>query len=170
MKIEQSGYVKLIEGKVLRDIGRASDMAWLSIGNTIKVRNLKGKEVLKGTFAIHIQCPWRMIDNEKSCILFSSYDMYMPNKVFSQKKDFDWDIQGANLYDEKVIEWKNRYGDVLIESVYISSLGDLKMKLSNGHSIEIFINTSSSEECWRFFECNTKKKHLVYQGTGSVLQ
>lgn len=59
---------------------------------------------------------------------------------------------------------------VIINSVYFSSVGDLKIQLSNGHVIEIFVNATSDKECWRFFESNTKKAHLVFKGTGPVFQ
>lgn len=164
--MEQLDDIKVIEGEILRDIGRASDMAWLSIGRTIEVNNLKGEKILKGTYAIHIQCPWRMVDTKNNIILFTSHDMYLPNKELNGNEHFDWDIQGENLYDKKVQEWKRKYPEVVINHIQVNRLGDLSMQLSNCHTIELFMNTSTNNECWRFFECNTGKKHVVFQGTG----
>lgn len=165
--ISMNEHIDILSGEVLRDIGRASDMLWLSFGKTIKIINRRGKEVLKGTYAIHVQCPWRIVDQNLSTILLTSSDIYHPNSKFEVNNEFNWDIQGNNRFDEKVTKWKAHNKSVFVNEIEISSIGDLRIILNNGEVIEIFINKSTNTECWRFFECGTKKQHMVVTGQGA---
>lgn len=161
-----SEHVGILSGETLRDIGRACDMLWLSFGKTIKTVNRKGKEVLKGTYAIHVQCSWRVVDQNTKDILFTSSDIYLPNSNLEMDSEFDWDIQGNNRFDEKVVQWKKDNKSIIVNKIVASDTGDLNIILNNRNTIEVFINKSVNKECWRFFECSTKKQHMVINGNG----
>ena len=126
-----SNYINIIKGQPLINIGRAADMAWIGFGKTIKVKNYKGIEELKSSFALHLQCPWRMVDTENKKILFTAYDMYLPNSSTEWTDDFDWDIQGINRYDEQAKKWFGNNKNIIVEEVELNELGDLKIILSN---------------------------------------
>jgi len=74
-------YMKIIEGELLREIGRAADMCWISFGKTIKVKDYRGDEELKGTYALHLQLPWRITDENTENIIIASSDMYEFNNT-----------------------------------------------------------------------------------------
>lgn len=163
-------YISNLIGEPIIDFGRATDMAWISLGKTFKVKNHKNEETEKSTFAIHLQCPWRMIQGHGCEILFASHDIYVPNTMTEWNEDFDWDVQGINLFDEKVSRWKSDNIPAYVVDLQYSNLGDLKLILSNNNILEVFINTSSNNECWRFFECGVDKEHLVVSGNNDEFQ
>jgi hypothetical protein len=157
-------YIKIIENEPLEDIGRAADMLWLSFGKLVKVIFDYGLEEMKGSFAIHLQCPWRMVDLNLNTILFTSYDIYLPKSTIEWSEDFDWDIQGNNLCDEGIKKWKNKYNQPYVENINVSSLGDLRILLSNNNILETFNDNSTHHEKWRFFKNFGDERHLVVMG------
>ena len=48
----------------------------------------------------------------------------------------------------------------------MNSVGDLKIDFSNGYVLEIFIDTSEEEECWRILKMESDEKHYVVYGKG----
>jgi len=165
-----NNYVNVIKGQPLIDIGRAADMAWICFGDIIKVKNYKGEYVEKSSFALHLQCPWRMVDTVNKKILFTAYDMYLPNSSTEWTEDFDWDIQGINRYDEQAKKWFGDNKNIIVEEIELDELGDLKIILSNHYNIEVFVNKSNETECWRFFEPGKDKEHFVMTGKGYSFQ
>lgn len=158
-------YIKIIEGELFNGIGRAADMCWVHFGETIQVNDYKGDIVEKGTYALHLQCPWRIIKKEEQQIIsLGSYDIYEPKSTMEWSEDFDWDVQGMNLFDEKLSAIKIYEKVIHIKSVKINTLNDLKIIFSNECILETFINSSTDNECWRFFKCNSHENHLIATG------
>lgn len=153
-------YIKKIVGKQLLDVGRASDMLWLAMGEIIVVNDYKGNKTEKSSLALHVQCPWRLVNQKEKSIFIASYDIYEVDE------ELDWDVQGNNLFDQKIREWKNVDDSVYISNVCVNNIGDLEISISNDYVFQIFVNTSTEEECWRFFECNTGKAHFLMTGKG----
>jgi hypothetical protein len=164
MEKSAKDFISSLCGEPVLNVGRASDMAWFSFGEKIKDLDSYGKEVIKSSLALHLQCPWRMIDKRHEQVLFGSYDMYEPNTSTVWTKEFDWDIQGINLFDEKAKIWINANNDLHITSINYLAFGDLKVTFSNNSFLEVLINTSAAVECWRFL--HYKKRHLIQKGCG----
>jgi len=76
--------------------------------------------------------------------------------------EFDWDILGNNLYDEKIKTWLESH-DRTISDYKLEKNLDLTVTFDDGDVLEIFINTTTTTECWRFFECNSHD-HVVVSG------
>lgn len=153
--------MKLIEGKQLQKIGRAVDIIWLAIGETIECI-IANKMRLRSTYAIHISCACRVssINHE---ILFTGDDKYCPKPGLTLDENFDWDVEGNNLFDYKAKIWFSSNSPIYVKSVEISRLGDLKILFDNGDVLEAFVSYSE-EESWRFFEPCMNKKHFVVSG------
>ncbi|KMZ54871.1 hypothetical protein [Dorea sp. D27] len=164
-----NSFIKELEGQAFRKIGRASDMCWISFGKTIIVKDYKGNDVEKGTYALHIQCPWRIIKNSTQKLLLTSNDIYEPSSNLQWTEEFDWDRMGNNLFDENVKQWNDENG-IYVLNVDISQLGDIRINLSNGMTFESFLNISTDDEAWRFFKCNSKDKHMICSGLGIVFE
>lgn len=117
-----------------------------------------------GKYVLHIQCPFRIISNIGK-IIVTSYDIYLDeNGEFLT--NMRWDIKGKNLYDIECKKWFAVNRNLFVKNVDINLQGDLKIIFSNDDKLEIFVNCSTDEECWRFFEVNANKKHLVISGIG----
>ena len=167
-------------------IGRACNMLWLGIGKELIVLNKNGEEVKKSTFAIHVQSAWRIVNRERNEIVVASSDIYVPNsKIVKQdfhsnwhatgirildskhnEKEFDWDVQGNSLFDEKAQQWLDTSNPINVKEYKITRWGDLLLTFSNDDRLEIYVDCSDEAECWRFFQCESNNKHLVVTGTG----
>lgn len=153
--------LKMIKNQHLLDIGRASNLLWLSIGEPITCIDRRGEKVEKGTYALHVQASWRIISYEKKMIKLASSDMYMPKSSLEWTEEFNWDIQGNNLFDEKAREWFDKNAPLVLEECEWKDAGDLLIKFSNNDYLQVFVDCSAEEEMWRIFQCNTKEPHYV---------
>ena len=103
--------------------------------------------------------------------MMSQRDIFCPSSEIMAEYDedeFEWDIVGNNRFDE---ESQNHFVDTtmdfFVKKITISDVGDLTISLTNDFSIDIFVDSSENEECWRFFEAgNTNNSHLVVTGDG----
>lgn len=168
MEIEE--YLKILVDKPLINIGRASNMLWLGFGVLIRTVDYKGNDILKSSISLHVQSTWRVINRGKKLIQFASSDIYTPNSNLEWSNDFDWDIQGINLFDEKSKKWFSNNQDVFVKEYRVNDGGDLQLLFSNEDVLEIFINVSDDSECWRLFEYNSSREHLVVTGQGGIFE
>lgn len=146
-------------------IGRAGDLCWMLFGSSFKEKNVLGKEVEKGEYSLHLQCPWRIRDMEDSSIKLASGDIYEPRSSIEWNENFNWDVQGNNLFDEKVEHLFSKEKMILVEKISVLEDGDLEMIFSNKFVLECFIAISIKEECWRFFKHGSKKHLIIYGNT-----
>lgn len=146
--------IKKIKGAKNIRIGRSVDLIWIAM------KGLDGKD-----YAIHMQTFFRFCSEEK--VLITDMDKYQPISSMTEIQDFNWDVRGNNLLDMWCYEFnKNLSDDIFIEFVEINDFGDLKIIFSNSITLTVFVDTTSDEECWRFFEWHSDKKHLVITGEG----
>ena len=61
-------------GKAMWTCRRASDMAMFHVGSRRHVRTFKGEPAEIGEYALHVQCPWRIVRNDS--IVVASGDLY----------------------------------------------------------------------------------------------
>lgn len=166
--LEIEDYLKILKDKPIINIGRASNMLWIGFGEPLKVYDYKGNEVTKSSISLHVQSTWRIINKGEKKIKVASSDMYTPNSNLEWSDDFNWDIQGNNLFDEKSKRW---LGDnIFVKDYKINRWGDLLLLFSNEDSLEIFVNVSDDSECWRLFENNSNKDHFVVTGQGVIFE
>jgi hypothetical protein len=95
--------IKLLEGKRLQKIGRAANLIWLAIGE-MRECMIANKMRLRSAYAIHITCACRVIGINRE-ILFTGGDKYFPKPGLPDDENFDWDVQGNNLFDHKAKIW-----------------------------------------------------------------
>lgn len=134
-------FPKILVGKSLKKIGRCANLAWFIFG-------------AEESFSIHVQCPWRLISNNN--VLIASNDIYVP-KDLTYSEDFNWDSIGATLFDKKAEKF-NAEEKRVVKLVDINALGDILMLFDN-IKLETFVDNSSREEQWRFFQKGGK--HMV---------
>lgn len=161
-------YLDLLLNKKIDVIGRAANLLWIGLGKQITVLDWKKREVQKNEMALHVEGMWRFIGKEG--ILFASEDMYIPKSSMEYSEDFEWEITGSNLFDEKSEQWINKEGAVYIVNYKLNELNDLTIYLSNKERIEIYANASDDSEFWRIFKCGVDEKHLVATGLGVEFQ
>jgi len=74
VKIEEK--LSVLLKQPLIDIGRASNLLWLSFGEKIVTIDRKGNEILRSKYALNVQCPWRLTKERR--IIVASKDIYIP--------------------------------------------------------------------------------------------
>lgn len=148
--------------KQLQKIGRTGSMCWIGFGKLLKVKSFKDNIIEKNEYNLNLQCPWRIKDSNSKIILASA-DIYEPNSKIVWNKDFEWDKKGNNLFDENVEKIFFKKNTILVEEVLITVNNDLIIVFSNESTLECYTDTSSEQECWRFFKIGDDK-HLVSYG------
>ncbi len=151
---EKRAYLENLRDGIIYDINRTVDMVCFSLVKSFPDVN---------EFGLHVQCSCRMISEGRKEVIFASNDRFVPRSTEEWTDDFNWDVQGENLFDEKAKEWVRENKNVFIENYQFNELGDLRLVLSNGDVFEVMVNCSS-REAWRFFECNVDTRHFVVMG------
>jgi len=141
-------------------------MLWIGMGELFETVNFKGETVKKSTMALHVQATWRIVNKPKKEIRLASSDFYSPNSATVWSEDFDWDVQGNNLFDEKARLWLTRERPIYIKEYKINRWGDLLLILSNDDCLEIYVAASDDTECWRMLKYCSDEEHLVVTGLG----
>ncbi len=135
-------------------IGRAADMIWISfIGED------------KKEYALHLQTFFRFCTEDE--VLITDMDKYQPISELKEPYDFNWDIKGENKFDK----WCEKYNKEFFEYARVKCVkaennGDLTIIFDNHIVLEVLIETTTGDECWRFFEKNNLNSHFVVTGNG----
>ena len=118
---------------ILIDIGRVLNLVWIIfIKNNIE-------------YSFHIQCPWRIIINNK--IIITDISLFE-------------DENNECIFDKEISIIKEQLINRSVKQVYISDQYDVNILLDDESHIEVFVN--DDRECWRFFEKGKiEKEHLV---------
>lgn len=168
-QIEEQGqevFLNKIIGKRIIGFNRASDMLVVAMGEEIESIDSRGKTIIKSSVALHVQSPWRLVDTNEGKIKLASSDIYIPTEEDEIMDNYEWDEHGKNLFDKRIKEWNGKNKFVYIKNCILGRLGDLKLELSSDEKLEIFINVSGEEECWRLLEHDSEKEHMVVTGRG----
>ena len=123
-----------------------------------------------GQYALHIQCPWRIIAT--GGIVTGSSDYYEPAEVEGEvvRKDSEaGNLQQKRLrnllpsYDVNTRSLVNSTGQLVVEAAFVDDLGGFELQLSGGYRLQVFPNGSRAED-WRFFAPSSEEDHLVIEG------
>lgn len=141
-------YIKTIRNSLLHqhwiNAGRISNMIILCFGS--KYDNQEDPP-----YSIHIECGMRIILNKRIAVV--SEEIYQPNPDLKGKEldHFDWDQPGTARYDFLMNSFfqKHKYSEVV--ELSISEHGDMLLQFDADFTIEIYINSTDSEdEEWCF--------------------
>lgn len=158
-----------LAGMPLWDAGRAADLLWLAFGQRLTIKDFRGKPREVGEYALHVQCAWRFVQDEK--VLAGNRDLYYPRGYNDPKQQipsgFDWDVQGANRCDEMLATlFADGAKQYVVVRVQPGHAGELILLLEGGLTLQIFPNDSLEGEHWRLFKPGSDAPHWVYTGDG----
>ncbi|AYE53337.1 hypothetical protein OEA_26940 (plasmid) [Priestia megaterium NCT-2] len=168
MREEIKLQLESLVGSKLTNIGRASNLFWLELGERLSVVR-RGRTIELSKYALNIQCSWRITRGNK--IVVASRDFYSLSSDWNEiKEDFDWDVQGNNKFDEKV-EYlvKSIKEPLTVEKIDSDEIGGLKVFLSKDFTLNVFPDSSEDDEYsefWRFFTRGKDSFHFVVTGNG----
>lgn len=161
--------IYVLKDQKLQGFGRASNMVWLHFGNVYETTNKLNMKVQKSEYALHVQCPWRLVNNNTGEIFVGSNDIYEQSGIAYKNKNADWETQGNSLFDDKVSELCVTASDIRVSNVRISRTSDLNITFSNNYQLQCFANSSSDVEYWRFIS-RSQSKHFVAYATSFKLE
>lgn len=153
--------LNVLIGQPLIDIGRASNLLWLSFGKRVVVIDRKGNEIQKGKYALNVQCAWRLTQN--SHIIVASKDVYLP-KIGLDYDSFDWEEYGSNRFDERISNFKPMITKINLSvlNITVDDIGGVIIDLESGVKFELFPDDSLEDEFWRFIINGNKSEHFVF--------
>jgi hypothetical protein len=160
MKVKIEKKLSVLLKQPLIDIGRASNLLWLSFGEKVVTIDRKGNEILRGKYALNVQCSWRLTKERR--IIVASKDIYIP-KTGLDEDAFEWEKYGENRFDEKISEFKSIMltSNVLVSKISADEIGGLIIGLDLGIKLELFPDDSLEDEFWRFIVFGDKSEHFV---------
>lgn len=150
-------------------MGRAGSVVWCAFGSKHReVLNRHGEKKIVSEYALHIQCPWRIRFNDK--LLAASHDKFYPAKRLSSTSlmNFNWHSSSRTLVDKRIEVFmrKSNKTPLFVSDVYVSEVGDMRITLNEKYFLELFSDSSVSEEYWRLFTPYSRKKHLIFSSKG----
>ena len=148
-----------IIGQAVLPLGRALDMLCIPIADVVN-RGIKGIELTR--YEVHCQCAWRLLAPSGK-IIVASDDIYRVPSYVEWSKDFRWDGEDGNLFDEKIADFNERCGEFHIEKAEVLNCHDLRIEFDNGVVFEAFAD-SSVDENWRVMQRSPRSIHLVCCG------
>jgi hypothetical protein len=127
-------------------LGRATDLVWCLFGDTVSWRNYKGEVTERSEFALHLQCPFRIILDDE--LVLGSLDLYEPLKSEQPTLPAQTD-NSTTLFDLRVEELS--IGNTLsrVISATVGRPGDITLILDSGLKLEAFITSTAGDEAWR---------------------
>lgn len=77
--------------------------------------------------------------------------MYVPSqKCEGIDEEFQWEVYGMNRFDERIEEFVEKVkSGIMVESIEADYIGGVKVFFSGNYLLEIYPDSSSTEELWR---------------------
>ena len=152
--------LNFLQGLKIQNIGRTLDMVNIGFGEPVVRKKKNGEEIIIGKFALHVQCPFRIIRDNN--IVLGYTDIFIPDEENSLVVDLN--KRNTNVFDSKV-EWlKLELKNEVVKGVYLTSINDLVIQTTN-FTIEILVCDQTSES-WRFFCVTDDSPHIVVDEDG----
>jgi hypothetical protein len=146
---------------------RTLDLECFHFGLRNTVRDRNWNEVDVGTFALHVQCPWRIVGPEGMVV--GSQDRRYPPDESADWGDFDSD--GRSLCEARIEAWLKAHAasPLRVARVDADHVGGFRIFLQEGFVLEAFPADSlrgDYSERWRLFQPSTDEAHFVVAGYG----
>ena len=144
-------------GKAMWACRRGADMATFQFGERRRVNDFYGRDTEVGEYALHVQCPWRIVRDD--VVAVGSGDLYYPASYSVGDRipeDFDWE-QNANRRDTLIENFFERGNQKFtVSSVELGVGGRCRIDFAEGPYLEIFPDDSLTHEHWRLFSTSTQ--------------
>lgn len=150
-----------LAGLPLRCIGRAADLLWVHFGEMREVPDRKGGTRTVGEWALHVQCPWRLIRAPR--ILVARRDCFYEA---DSDAHYDRDGGGESRFDRlaKPLNLQFENSPPRVELIMVDSVGGFTLHLAGCYDFEVFPDESTGSDCehWRLFQPGSEQEHFVF--------
>jgi len=159
--------LQVLVGLPLSIVRRAADMRVFHFGEVRPHRRGKGTV---GQYALHVQCPWRLIGPHT--VLTGSSDRLLPPSSDVKMDPNDpraGSLQNVRLaawlggYDEATKSHVNAAGGLIVMSASADQYGSADIVFPGEVRLQLFPDGSVDED-WRFFNTESEASHFVIEG------
>ncbi len=146
----------------------ARDIAGMKVFHFGKIVSHPSGRGTVGAYALHIQCPWRIVDEET--IITGTSDRFLEPAEGTEVNDDDHKSGNLQLikiayllkgYDAETNSFVNATEQLVVIAVNTDNYGGADLSLSGGYRLQIFPDGSLGED-WRFVEI--QGRHVVIEG------
>jgi hypothetical protein len=146
---------------------RVMNMEMFDFGDRRTQLNRKGQEVDVGEYALHVQCPWRIVGPDG--IIAASEDRKYPEEEMADWEEFDSD--SPSRCEARMAAWLREHclAPLKVDRVEADSVGGFRLLLQLGFALEAFPAHSlrgEYSEYWRLFRPSMETSHFVVTGHG----
>lgn len=162
-----------LHGKELVVARRAADLRGFHFGDLHEVDLPKEPfRSVRGDWALHIQCPWRL--DRPEGIVTGRSDLWLTEAGdMPDTPDVDG-VPNDSLQDLRIAEWLGHRDPVLgsipaaisrplVLATRALAHGGAEIDLSGGYQLTMFPDGSAGED-WRLFRCGVDEPHFVITG------
>ena len=139
---------------------QALDMVMFELGDRIITTDYKGHSVEVGKYALHITCPWRLVD--QATIIVGSDDMCIPPG--EQRGCNEPHSAGPSRFGQRATLWFEQYNGrgPIVASVRADVFGGFNLGLSQDQALEVFpADSFTDDERWRLFATDDQRNFVV---------
>ncbi|MBB5554253.1 hypothetical protein [Rhizobium lentis] len=165
IQVSLENCLQLLVGLPLSIARNAADMKVFHFGT---IRPHPSGRGTVGAYALHVQCPWRFVD-EKTIVTGTSDRFVEPADGTEPNDD---DPKSGNLqlikiasllkgYDAETNSYVNATEQLVVIAVNTDNYGGADFLLSGGYRLQVFPDGSLGED-WRFVEL--QGRHVVIEG------
>jgi hypothetical protein len=165
---ELEARVRALVGQPLVGSHRVVDLESFQFGDpAVPFVDRKGVAGLQSRYAVHVQCPWRIIIGGSLVVGYG--DLREPNSLIGDSPLFDPDKRGTTLREERLAAFYlgDRDRPRRVIEIATTQVGDLRIHLDRDTVLEVFPDTSASgREYWRLID-TLERWHLVVGRDGA---
>ena len=152
--------MQALVGLALWASGRAGNMQWFQFGGRIPRTNRHGEAREVGTYAVHVQCPWRVLDGD--VVVVGSGDLdFDPSGQLPTAGDA---TKHPTLLDVRMKQLLSK--DLRLASVDVSRLAAVRLFFSSTQVLELVPIESVPLEQWRLLRNVEPTNHWIVSSTG----
>lgn len=155
----------ILNGQKLQYINRTCDMVCIGFGNIFSKKNARGQIIDYASYALHLQCPFRIIKHGK--IIVGSNDLFL--SLSSDNEVVDLSEKDSTQFDYKISKLLQINNDIYVCETKVTIMGDIELSC-NLFDIQVLNVNSNDDESWRFFKVNSQDRHIVATGVGIDLE
>lgn len=160
MERDLSEILNELDGLILHPVGSVADMLWVHFGAPKLVPDHYGELREVGEWALHLQCPWRFIQNHR--VILASSDFYYaetgePLDTNSGSQSvFQKNAERLNLWIES--------NKVRVSSVTYSEAGAFDLIFTDDLKLTVMPSQSENitNESWLLFKPYVDEPHIVF--------
>lgn len=171
MRAQIEGVLKKLQDLPMLESGRNVDLQSFQFGPIRKVSDRHGEIRMVGTYALHVQCAWRITCGNE--IVVASRDRFYPaGDSYQEVENFEWDKPGANRCDERISKmFQNRSGSpFIVKNIISDDFGGFSLSFDSEYTLTVFPDDSLEGEFWRFFEPFSNQEHFIITGKGIQIE